>query len=131
MMETGPADPVRAWRILVAEDHPALGRFITAVLAAAGWTVVGPLGDCTAALAAVQQESYDLAMIDRTLRGEDALPIARAAHERGLPCLLVTGYPRASLPERFRDYPFLEKPFAKEALVEAVRYALLRSDRAD
>jgi DNA-binding response OmpR family regulator len=131
MTETAPADRARAWRILVAEDHPAMGRFITAVLAAAGWTVVGPFGDCGAALAAARQQLYDLAMIDRTLRGEDALAVAEAVSERGLPCLLVSGYPRASLPERFRDYPFLEKPFAKEALVEAVRYALLRSDRAD
>jgi len=41
-------------RILVIEDHPALGRFITAALEAAGWAVVGPIVDLASALDAAR-----------------------------------------------------------------------------
>jgi CheY-like chemotaxis protein len=112
--------PEAALRILVVEDHPALGRFIAAVLGGAGWTVVGPIGDHAAALEAARRLSFDLVLIDRMLQGEDALGIAGAVAERGIPCLLMSGYPRSGLPERFRDQPFLEKPFTKEALLDAV-----------
>jgi CheY-like chemotaxis protein len=115
--------PDAALRILIVEDHPALGRFIAAVLEGAGWSVVGPMGDYAAAVEAAQQLSFDLALIDRVLQGDDAFAIAAAVRRRGIPCLLMSGYPRSGLPEQVRDLPFLEKPFSKDALLEAVRAA--------
>ena len=113
-----------ALRILVIEDHPPLGRFITAALSSPGWTVVGLVIDHASALDAVRRLPLDLVLMDRMLRGEETLVIADALAERGIPCLLMSGYPRTTLPERFRDVPFLEKPFTMDALVSAVRAAV-------
>jgi CheY-like chemotaxis protein len=118
--------PEAAPRVLVVEDHPALGRFIAAVLLGAGMSVVGPLGEHAAALAAAEQAPLDLALVDRMLQGRDAFSIVDAATARGIPCLLVSGYPRSGLPERFRGLPFLEKPFTKETLLDAARAAIVK-----
>ena len=108
-------------RILVIEDHPPLGRFITAALSGPGWAVLGPFTDHASALDAARRLPLDLALIDRMLQGEETLVIADTLVERGIPCLFMSGYPRSTLPERFRDFPFLEKPFTMDALVSAVR----------
>ena len=108
-------------RILVVEDHVPLGRFITAALAGAGWAVVGPVTGHVAALDAARHQPLDLALMDRMLGGEDTLAIADALAERGIPCLLMSGYPRSTLPARFQDSPFLEKPFTMDTLLDAVR----------
>src|SRR5690348_13426592 len=96
-------------RILVVEDHRALGRLIAATLADAGWVTVGPISDHASALDAVRREPLAMALLDRMLHGQDTDAIADAVAERGIACLLISGYPRASLPPRLRDLPFLEK----------------------
>jgi DNA-binding response OmpR family regulator len=111
-------------RILVIEDHPPLGRFITVALESAGWTVAGLFADRESALDAARHQPVDLALIDRMLGGEETLAIADALAERAIPCLLMSGYPRSTLPQRFRESPFLEKPFTMETLLDAVRAVL-------
>ena len=108
-------------RILVVEDHRPLGRFITAALATAGCAVVGPVTDRASALDAARHLPLDLAVMDRMLGGEETLAIADALAERDIPFLLMSGYPRSTLPERFRGSPFLEKPFTMNTLLDAVR----------
>src|SRR6266851_3781563 len=108
-------------RILVIEDHPPLGRFITAALVTAGCAVVGPVTDPVAALDAARRLPLDLALMDRMLGDEETLAIADALAERGIPCILMSGYPRSTLPARFQDSPFLEKPFTMDTLLDAVR----------
>lgn len=111
-------------RIMVIEDHPPLGRFIAAALEAAGWAVVGPIVDHASArdaLDAAPRQPLDLVLMDRMLGGTETFAIADALAGRAIPFLLMSGYPRSSLPERFRDGPFLEKPFTMETLLDAVR----------
>ena len=115
-----------ALRILVVEDHAALGRFIAEVLAGAGYSVVGPLANQAAALEAVARDPFDLVVIDRRLRGEETSALGDALAARGISCLLISGFPRSALPERFRDLPFLEKPFTMEQLVAAVNAVTAR-----
>jgi DNA-binding response OmpR family regulator len=111
-------------RILVIEDHHPLGRLITGALKTAGWTVVGPIADRAEALDAARRLPFDLVLMDRMLQGEDALAIADVVAERGIPHVLMSGYARSTLPERFRDGAFLEKPFALDTLLDAVRATL-------
>jgi DNA-binding response OmpR family regulator len=113
-------------RILVVEDHAALGRFITEVLTGAGYSVVGPIANQAAALEAVARDPFDLVVIDRRLQGEETSALGDALATRGISCLLISGFPRSSLPERFRELPFLEKPFTMEQLVAAVNAVTAR-----
>lgn len=108
-------------RILVIEDHHPLGRFIAGTLETAGWAVVGPIADPVSALDAARHEPLDVVLMDRMLGGKETLAIADALALRSIPFLLMSGYPRATLPARFRDSPFLEKPFTMDTLLDAVR----------
>ncbi|MGE5268758.1 MAG: response regulator [Thiohalocapsa sp.] len=114
----------RVLRILLVEDHGPLGRLIATALRHAGWIVSGPLADPAEAVAAAQQLPLDAAVLDRRLGGEETFGIAEALAQRRIPCILISGYPRSTLPVRFQALPFLEKPFAIEALLAAVRSAL-------
>jgi CheY-like chemotaxis protein len=88
--------------------------------------VVGPITDHASAIEAVRHQNFDLALLDRMLRGQETLAVADALAACRVPCVLMSDYPRSTLPERFRDWPFLEKPFSAEALVGAARGALER-----
>lgn len=113
--------------ILVIEDHAALARFIAAALASAGLDVLGPVTDYAAALQAAASWAMDLALIDCHLAGQDSAPIADTVLGRGIPCVLISGYPRSRLPERQKTLPFVEKPFTVEILVAAVRSTLAQT----
>jgi len=119
-----------ASRILVVEDHDALGRFISAALTGAGWVVIGPVASQAAALDAVERQRFGVAVVDFILKGQEAFAITDALVERGIACLLISGHPPSSLPERFRDLPFLEKPFTMSGLLAAVRDAANRPTEA-
>jgi DNA-binding response OmpR family regulator len=108
-------------RILVVEDHPPLGVFIKKSLENAGYVGLGPALSYAEAMETAQNLQFDLAIIDLLLEGEEASNIADRVVERGIPCIFMSGHPRSRLPERFRDFPFLRKPFAMDALVNAVR----------
>jgi DNA-binding response OmpR family regulator len=112
-----------ACRILVIEDHAALGRFIAASLSSAGWTVVGPVADHVSAMQAVQRCQFDFAVLDRMLRGAEAFTVAEELLASGQPFLLISGYERSTLPRHLRGVPFLQKPFTTSALLAAIRAA--------
>jgi DNA-binding response OmpR family regulator len=114
-------------RILVVEDHAALGRFIAAVLTGAGWQVIGPIDNHASALDAVRRRHFALAVLDWMLRGEEAIAVVDALLARGIGCLLISGYAHSILPERFRSLPFLQKPFSRERLLETVSAVAGRS----
>jgi DNA-binding response OmpR family regulator len=108
-------------RILIVEDHAALARFIGAAVATAGWAVVGPFPDHASAMDAARRVPLDLAVLDRLLAGEETFAILDVLVERGVGCVLISGYPRDGLPKRYRALPFLLKPFTMDALLAALR----------
>ena len=115
-----------AFRILVIEDHAALGRFISASLSSAGWMVVGPVADHVSAMQAVRSGEFDFAVLDRMLRGEEASEVAEALLASGISFLLISGYDRSTLPQHLRGVPFLQKPFTTRELLAVVRAACWR-----
>jgi len=50
------------------------------------------------------------------LDGELVFPVANVLKERHLPFIFSTGYGRVGLPEAFKDYEVLSKPFTVEEL---------------
>ncbi|MDQ4086906.1 MAG: response regulator [Pseudomonadota bacterium] len=105
-------------RVLVVEDEFYLADDIAQALTTAGARVVGPVGSFEEAAAAVAKGGIDRAVLDMNLKGEMAFPIADRLEEAGIPFVITTGYSSASLPDRLRDKPRLEKPFDPEALTQ-------------
>jgi len=114
-------------RILIIEDHTALARCIAEALEDFGCVVAGHVADLTSALQAVQQGGFDVAVLDWTLRGEEASPVADALLDSGCPFLVISGHRSSTMPRRVQQAPFLQKPFTMCALNSAVKALVNRS----
>lgn len=109
---TGRAGPA-AIRVLVVEDDALFAEMLAESLTAEGALVVGPVGRIAPAVALARQEPLDGALLDVTLAGDDAGPIAEALCQRGIPFIFMTGHhDKSALPPPFRAAPCLLKPFA-------------------
>jgi hypothetical protein len=80
-------------------------------LAAAGATVIGPVGTLARAIAMVDGNAgIDAAVLDINLAGEAVYPLAEKLLSRDVPFVFVTGYETAAIPTCFARVPVLEKP---------------------
>jgi len=120
---TGPSAR-RPARILVVEDVFLESLQLESELRAAGYTVLGPCRSLAAAREAVRAGGFDLAVLDVNLAGEMVYPLADELVRAGVPLVLLSGYLRGDLPERFRGQPRLHKPHAPDLLLRVIRKAL-------
>ena len=97
-------------RILLAEDEYLIAEAMRRNLEKAGATVVGPVASVVAALALVESEQIDGALLDVSLRDQEVFPVADALFARGIPFLFATGYGATDLPTQWRIAPRCEKP---------------------
>ncbi len=116
MNQSSPDAAVRRFRVLVVEDEMLIGMLLEDMLADLGHAVVGVVPRVNEALAAVQREDFDLAILDVHLNGQAVFPVAEALSGRGIPFVFATGYGERGLPEEYRSRPILQKPFAKDDL---------------
>jgi CheY-like chemotaxis protein len=113
-------------RILVVEDEWLVATLLEDMLAELGHVVVGPVATLAEAMAAAQQEGFDLALLDMNLHGQSATGVADSLADRGIPFACTTGYGRTDLDERFRGRPILHKPFELRDLEAVIAQALPR-----
>ncbi len=98
--------------VLVIEDEWMLARDLSRAFETSGAHVVGPVPDVNQALEIVARAgSLDAAVVDLTLRGQDAYPVADALEERGVPFIFATGHEWDSIPARFHHVPMCIKPY--------------------
>ena len=114
-METGGAG-----RILVVEDEYFLADDLKKVLEGKGLLVAGPVGTEAEALAVLDDEQVDCAVLDINLHGRMVYPLARQLRERNVPFLFVTGYDEAEADEGFDDVELLRKPFQTDTLMRGI-----------
>lgn len=117
-----------AARILVVEDEFLVAMELESMLAACGLTVLGPVSTVVAALALIEREAPDAAVLDVNLRGESVSPVAACLRDRAVPFVLATAYRREDLPEGLRDAVNMGKPVEPKALLAALE-TLLRPAR--
>jgi len=108
-------------RVLVVEDEMLIAVAIEQVLHALDCQVVGPVGSLEKALKLAQGDSFDVAILDVTIRGGKVYPVAELLLARGIPFVFASGYRDWALPEALRDQPRLMKPFTVTELEEQVK----------
>lgn len=108
-------------RILLVEDEPLIAMFAEMALEDAGAVVVGPAANVASALAALDGQAADAALVDVRLRGgESGYDLADALAQRGIPFVLATGMQVGDVPPRHRARPVLPKPYTAPQLLSAL-----------
>ncbi len=98
-------------RVLFVEDDMLIAVAIEEVLHALNCQVVGPVALLEKALKLAQGETFDVAILDVTIRGGKVYPVAELLLARGIPFVFASGYGDWALPEALRDQPRLMKAF--------------------
>jgi PAS domain S-box-containing protein len=114
VVDDSPA--LRDQRVLVVEDEAVVAMELARVLTAAGAKVVGPAGTIEEALALLDGQPIDRALLDVNLGGRLITPVAAALTRRRIPFVYLTGYQEPDVD----DGPILRKPVATSALLGAL-----------
>jgi two-component SAPR family response regulator len=111
--------------VLVVEDEMLVGMELKSLLERQGCAVIGPASTVSRALALLDHEQVDAALLDLNLNGEPATPVAAALTTQGVPFVLVTGYSEAqsSQPE-LQNATRVDKPVNHQDLVRALAHVL-------
>ena len=117
-------------RVLVVEDEFLIAMNLEEDLRAAGCHVIGPVSDLAAAMTAASAEKFDIALLDVNLRGEKVFAVADNLRARGIAFMLLSGYGKMDLPDRFHDAPRLAKPYDPGSLLREVERLMVRKAKA-
>jgi CheY-like chemotaxis protein len=79
-------------KVLLVEDEPIVAWLLQDMLVDLGLVVVGPAASVNQALAKIDAESIDMAVLDVNLKGQMSYPIADVLVARGVPFVFSTGY---------------------------------------
>jgi len=97
-------------------------------LADLGCSAVSVAATVDEALALLEAERFDLAMLDVNLDGQPSYPVADALALRSIPFVFSTGYGELGIEARFGDRPVLRKPYSDQQLGAALA-GLLSEDQ--
>ena len=106
--------------ILVIEDEPMLAMDVEASLSAAGFRVIGPVGPTAHALSRLHSQRPDLAILDPNLGGEMVFSLFDHLERAGTPFIILSGHSLRMVPERYRNRPFLQKPYQMPMVLRMV-----------
>ncbi|HYE50510.1 MAG TPA: hypothetical protein VEB20_13035 [Azospirillaceae bacterium] len=117
--------------ILIVEDQLIIGMELRDVLEDNGFRVIGPEGRLAAAIALARSEPLAAAILDFDLHGEPVVPLARELRERGVPLLILSAYPPASiLTGALEGLPHMEKPAEPDLVLACLREIMGPDGRA-
>jgi len=116
--------PFAGRSVLVVEDEMIVAWLLEDMLAELGCAVIGPAGSVKQALAMIDAEAIDVAVLDVNLNGEMSYPIADALAARGVPFVFVTGYDKDRMLDGYRIFPVLQKPFHRAELSDILAQQL-------
>jgi CheY-like chemotaxis protein len=114
-------------RVLVVEDETLVLMMIEAMLADLGCESITTAGTVDKALALIDAQIFDVAMLDMNLKGNAGHSVAQALVACGVPFLYATGNNGHEMRDGYLNRPVLKKPFKEEEMGETLRRLL--SDR--
>lgn len=111
-------------RILVVEDEVLLSMTLEDMMADLGCESVTPASTVDTAVALINGQAFDAAVLDMNLNGCSSRPVADALTAQGVPFFVSTGNV-GDLGDGFRDHAVLRKPYREDKLVEVFTRLLL------
>ena len=82
------------------------------------------------ALAAVDSMTFDIAILDVNLKGENVWPVAARLRERSIPFVLASGGHVDPPPPEFAHVPMIDKPYTIDRVTPAIEAALVGTSTA-
>src|SRR3954453_16253297 len=113
-------------RILLVEDEPIIAMTAEDMLEAIRCHVVASAATLSEALAAAEQDGFDIALLDINLNGVDSYPVAARLRADGRPFIFTTGYGPSGRDPAYGDVPLVTKPYQLADLEAAIASALRR-----
>jgi CheY-like chemotaxis protein len=111
-------------RVLVVEDESMVTVLLQDFLEDMGCEIAGVASRLKEALEKIDALTFDVAILDVNLNGQQTLPVAQALLARGRAIVFATGYAATTVPPEFRAVPILQKPFQQQDLERALRAAM-------
>ena len=111
-------------RILVVEDEMLILMMIEGILEDLGCRSVTSAATVKKAVALIESEFFDAAMLDMNLGSEDSSRVADALSERGVPFFYSTGNDRRDMAADARDHAVLYKPYREADLIAAITHLM-------
>ena len=121
-VKSSPAEATQqhGWRVLIVEDEYFLADDLARGFAQEGISIVGPVPSLDQAMALVEQEKINLAVLDIALDGSKVYDVADVLIAQDVPVLFVTGYDRDGIPDRYADVPVCQKPASAKDVIIAL-----------
>ena len=124
------SDLLAGRKVLVIEDEMLIVLMIEDMLADLGCEAVTTAATVEQAIERIDEQVFDLAMLDMNLAGENSEAVADALTEHRVPFIYSTGNASRDKDEASQQSPVLRKPFKFEALERMLR-SLLASSQQD
>jgi DNA-binding response OmpR family regulator len=108
-------------RILIAEDEALISIMLSDDLRDEGYRIAGPFGRVADALAWLEGETPDVAIVDYMLRDGPCTGLTDLLSQRGVPFIIFSAYPHdLDTPPELRSARWLDKPLSADALLAAL-----------
>jgi DNA-binding NtrC family response regulator len=119
---------MRVTNVLVVDDDMAVCRIVQRMLSEEQYEVQ-TANSVTDALKAIEQKSFDVYVLDYKLPDGSGLDVAERIRSKwgASPIILISGYDPSSVAlraEKLDISEFLQKPFSRKILCEAVKKAI-------
>ena len=112
-------------KILIVEDHRQSAEGLASALAEAGYAVIGPVDSAESAMAQIAEHALDAAMLDVDLGGDRRVyPVADVLAALRIPFVFMSALPRSLVPTKYRDRPYLAKPYGHADVLAALGTAV-------
>ena len=110
--------------ILIVEDEPLISMMLEDFVQSLGHSVAAICETVGDALDAVAGNSFDMAILDVNLKGENVWPVAHALRERSVPFVLASGGHVDPPPSEFAGVPMIDKPYTIDRIKPAIERAV-------
>ena len=113
--------------VLVVEDNDLIAMQLEMMLRDSVTGEVQMVSTVAAALAALNERTVDLAILDIQLGDENGLVVAERCAADRVPVILATGFADMLLPVTYANEQLLKKPYSMLGLQHAISRAMSRS----
>lgn len=110
-MNPAPSIDMAGKIVLIVEDEFLVADEMARYFESSGAEVLGPVPTLAAAQSLIASGGpLDAAVLDINLLGEQVFPLLDTLRQRGVRCVLSTGYDHAIVPPAYQTIPFCQKP---------------------